>query len=200
MGPVLPGQVLGVGDGLLERGERGGLSGQGVRCALLFGGVRRSPGRWPPGERTSGPPPPREDGSSSRWRRRRWSRTGYRERGGLRGTAWMLSTPARCPSRRGKPRCVAHRPFPSMIMATCRGTGWPELVVGLDSSLSCIEFPAVGSRAGPGSARPVYRERVRLRSPLSRLPWFRGPCPSDGRGRRWPSEAGPAPCGSHPGR
>src|SRR4051794_19964971 len=32
------------------------------------------------------------------------------------------STPRRCPSPRGNPRAAAHRPFPSMMMPTCRGT------------------------------------------------------------------------------
>src|SRR5713101_3897366 len=32
------------------------------------------------------------------------------------------STPRRCPSPRGSPRAAAQRPFPSMIMAMCRGT------------------------------------------------------------------------------
>src|SRR5271165_6280552 len=32
------------------------------------------------------------------------------------------STPRRCPSARGSPRAAAQRPFPSMMMATCRGT------------------------------------------------------------------------------
>src|SRR5579875_1552674 len=30
--------------------------------------------------------------------------------------------PARCPAIRGSPRARAQRPFPSMMMATCRGT------------------------------------------------------------------------------
>src|ERR1700687_5240975 len=41
-----------------------------------------------------------------------------------RGAAWITrradSTPARWPAERGKPRAVAHRPFPSEMMATCR--------------------------------------------------------------------------------
>src|SRR3989338_944794 len=32
-------------------------------------------------------------------------------------------TPSRCPATRGNPRCVAHRPLPSMITAICRGSG-----------------------------------------------------------------------------
>src|SRR5271165_7170813 len=32
------------------------------------------------------------------------------------------STPRRCPSPRGSPRAAAQRPFPSMMIATCRGT------------------------------------------------------------------------------
>lgn len=32
------------------------------------------------------------------------------------------ASPALCPSVRGSPRCLAHRPFPSITIATCRGT------------------------------------------------------------------------------
>src|SRR6267143_1368739 len=41
----------------------------------------------------------------------------------IRGAASMtrraVSAPARCPAERGRPREVAHRPFPSEMMATC---------------------------------------------------------------------------------
>src|SRR5690606_20262453 len=30
-----------------------------------------------------------------------------------------VSAPARCPAGRGSPLCTAHRPFPSMMIATC---------------------------------------------------------------------------------
>src|SRR5512139_3503154 len=36
-------------------------------------------------------------------------------------TARTARTPIRCPSTRGSPRSAAHRPFPSMMTATCRG-------------------------------------------------------------------------------
>ena len=32
------------------------------------------------------------------------------------------STPRRCPATRGSSRCLAQRPLPSMMIATCRGT------------------------------------------------------------------------------
>ena len=32
-------------------------------------------------------------------------------------------TPSPCPATRGRPRLVAHRPLPSMMTATWRGTG-----------------------------------------------------------------------------
>src|SRR4051794_37278792 len=35
----------------------------------------------------------------------------------------MFSLPARCPAWRERPRCCAQRPLPSMITATCRGSG-----------------------------------------------------------------------------
>ena len=39
-----------------------------------------------------------------------------------RTTARTASTPRRCPATRGRKRCFAQRPLPSMMMATCRGT------------------------------------------------------------------------------
>jgi len=46
----------------------------------------------------------------------------------LDGAANALDAAA-VPSMRGKPRCWAHRPLPSMMTATCRGTAispiWP---------------------------------------------------------------------------
>src|SRR5215469_6357828 len=44
--------------------------------------------------------------------------------------------PARCPAIRGKPRRVAHRPLPSMMMAICNP--WPEV-------LCIVEFPFLGN-------------------------------------------------------
>src|ERR1700704_675745 len=38
-----------------------------------------------------------------------------------RTTRRNASTPRRWPSARGKPRAAAQRPFPSMIIATCKG-------------------------------------------------------------------------------
>src|SRR4030081_3628218 len=38
-----------------------------------------------------------------------------------RTTRRSASTPRRWPSARGKPRAAAQRPFPSMMIATCRG-------------------------------------------------------------------------------
>src|SRR4030088_687978 len=38
-----------------------------------------------------------------------------------RTTRRSASTPRRVPSARGKPRAAAQRPFPSMMIATCRG-------------------------------------------------------------------------------
>jgi hypothetical protein len=34
----------------------------------------------------------------------------------------MFSVPARWPASRGRPRCFAHRPFPSMMIAMWAGT------------------------------------------------------------------------------
>ncbi len=38
-------------------------------------------------------------------------------------TRRIFSVPARCPANLGKPRCLAQRPFPSIIMATWPGRG-----------------------------------------------------------------------------
>src|SRR5207245_7816999 len=38
-----------------------------------------------------------------------------------RTTRRNASTPRRWPSARGRPRAAAHRPLPSMMMATCSG-------------------------------------------------------------------------------
>src|SRR5512145_3499477 len=49
-------------------------------------------------------------------------------------TARTARTPIRCPSTRGSPRSFAHRPLPSMMMATCRGkegVSRPKLVIGM---------------------------------------------------------------------
>src|SRR5690348_9571133 len=47
------------------------------------------------------------------------------------------STPRRCPSTRGSPRCAAQRPLPSMMMATWRGAPNPSVRFGA-ASVSAI--------------------------------------------------------------
>lgn len=37
-----------------------------------------------------------------------------------------VSTPCLCPAKRGRKRLDAHRPFPSITMATCKGLGETE--------------------------------------------------------------------------
>src|SRR6185503_11993997 len=51
------------------------------------------------------------------------------------------SAPRLCPAVRGRPRCRAHRPLPSMMMATCRGCCPPAVspaasVTWFDSGLA----------------------------------------------------------------
>ena len=52
----------------------------------------------------------------------------------VRTTARTDLTPSPCPATRGSPRLVAQRPLPSMMTATCRGSGraqdaLPEIVL-----------------------------------------------------------------------
>src|SRR5215470_10918190 len=44
-------------------------------------------------------------------------------------------TPSWCPATRGRPRRVAQRPLPSMMMATCSGTVWASTTSRSSSSL-----------------------------------------------------------------
>src|ERR1035437_6138856 len=60
-----------------------------------------------------------------------------------RTTRRNASTPRRWPSARGKPRAAAQRPFPSMMIATCKGPSvrsGPSVAgaaaFGIDQSLS----------------------------------------------------------------
>src|SRR5689334_16791267 len=45
------------------------------------------------------------------------------------------SAPRRCPAIRGRPRALAHRPLPSMMMATWAGGGGEEAMFSIDSDL-----------------------------------------------------------------
>src|SRR5688500_1436056 len=56
-------------------------------------------------------------------------------------------TPSRCPAMRGKPRCVAQRPLPSMMTATWEGTPCA------DTSSTSSGSPSVPSVAASGILR-----------------------------------------------
>src|SRR5262245_38935321 len=58
-------------------------------------------------------------------------------------------TPSRCPTTLGRPRRVAHRPLPSMMMATCSGSGCARMAAR----------SAASSRSGAG-AEPGDRSGV----------------------------------------
>src|ERR1035438_8656023 len=64
----------------------------------------------------------------------------------MRSTDW---TPALCPLMRGHPRCAAHRPLPSMMIATWAGT-----------VIACLEAGGAGEVrvAGLAYARRAYRD------------------------------------------
>src|SRR5262245_23041050 len=76
---------------------------------------------------------------------------------------WTTSAPSRCPAARGLPCRVAHRPFPSMMMATCN----PEGADG-DGVLGFIrvELRETGSAVPHGANQCFHVFEV----PLQRLP------------------------------
>src|SRR4030095_12444187 len=60
------------------------------------------------------------------------------------------STPRRCPATRGRRRCLAQRPLPSMMTATWRGTSrlsGMAVVVDVNTVCSRLRPPQAGSRA-----------------------------------------------------
>src|ERR1017187_3361030 len=77
------------------------------------------------------------------------------------------STPARCPMMRGRPRPVAHRPLPSMMIPTCRVLCISKLIGikkdsllfarDLDERLHVIQVAL--QRAPPGGRQPVIGAR-----------------------------------------
>src|ERR1035441_1124560 len=77
------------------------------------------------------------------------------------------STPARCPMMRGRPRPVAHRPLPSMMIPTCRVLCIPKSIGikkdsllfarGLDERFHVVQIPLQG--AAPGGRHPVIGAR-----------------------------------------
>src|SRR5947209_5082530 len=69
--------------------------------------------------------------------------------GAVSTTRRTASTPARCPAVRGKPRRVAQRPLPSMMIATCRPRLAGMVLVMADASR--MSQLAKGARAGLGA-------------------------------------------------
>ena len=67
-------------------------------------------------------------------------------------------TPSRCPATRGRPRSPAHRPFPSMITATCRGRRL--LTDGLQQALP--RRPRRRRRPGRSSRRSKLQDLLLL--------------------------------------
>ena len=58
-------------------------------------------------------------------------------------TGRIASTPARWPLEERKPRFLAHRLLPSIIMATCRGTDGTEAACGVELDMvNPIRFPS----------------------------------------------------------
>src|ERR1700686_1130347 len=70
-----------------------------------------------------------------------------------RTTRRNASTPRRWPSARGKPRAAAQRPFPSMIIATCKGPSVRSGPTGIGAAAFEIgqSQEAFSSEVDPGS-------------------------------------------------
>src|SRR5437899_79904 len=70
------------------------------------------------------------------------------------------STPRRCPSTRGSPRAAAQRPFPSMMMATCRGTsGTPPATSVCAISVPSTLMPSILGACAMMSTGPAPSHR-----------------------------------------
>src|SRR5438552_10437530 len=84
-----------------------------------------------------------------------------------RTVARNASTPLRCPATRGRRRCLAQRPLPSMMMATCRGTsrtsGTPRVELVNDIGLGQSVFSKRHERAECAPANTL-REKVWAKS------------------------------------
>jgi len=71
----------------------------------------------------------------------------------------MLCMLARCPSIRGRPRCFAHRPLPSIITAMCRGSRVKSRRASSSASFSCSLVSVVvmfSARRGNRSRRGYF--------------------------------------------
>src|ERR1035437_9206995 len=89
------------------------------------------------------------------------------ESGAASTTRRAASTPARCPMMRGRPRPVAHRPLPSMMIPTCRvlcsskliGIKKGSLLIahGLDQRFHVVQVAL--ERTPPGGGQPVLGAR-----------------------------------------
>ena len=72
----------------------------------------------------------------------------------MRTTARTDFTPSPWPATRGSPRLVAHRPLPSMMIATWRGIGRARMrrlrssSWSVDSSDTAAEIPAFAAISG----------------------------------------------------
>src|SRR5215470_2140692 len=67
------------------------------------------------------------------------------------------STPRRCPSDRGRPRSLAQRPLPSIMMATCRGTSVLACQIDLlfCSFMDQASYPPPGTGSAGFASHPV---------------------------------------------
>src|ERR1700756_19218 len=76
--------------------------------------------------------------------------------GGASTMRLMASTPASCPRRRDRPRRVAQRPLPSMMMPTCSLSH--NSPGSLEARRLCItKFPCKKTRSGWQDAEPRQR-------------------------------------------
>src|SRR6185436_1311567 len=58
---------------------------------------------------------------------------------------------------RGNPRWVAHRPLPSMMTATCLGTGWARTSSRSSCSLRVSQAPGEDSLVESSAMGPIHR-------------------------------------------
>ena len=120
------GAVLGALHGLVEgaahRGRQPVAAAERADAHASWRSPRRAPTRSTPRAGASARRPRPSGGSSSRSRTRRASARRSPISRAARVTARTASTPARWPSLRARPRRSAHRPLPSMMTATWRGS------------------------------------------------------------------------------
>src|SRR5581483_1396815 len=79
-----------------------------------------------------------------------------------------VSTPATWPATRGRPRARAHRPFPSMIIATCIPEGEALCIMKPESQKKCVRRDkGRGSFFAGGANKRFHMIEIALQSPTT---------------------------------